>query len=218
MRKIRCPRCAVINMEEFTTFPFCAACGTRLPDARADESRIAWRRPIRSTLWAAIIGCSVLVLALSATNFFEARPNPSTSVQFQTQVPEIVQMGDVVSFRIRLDHKSDGVWVPNGFENITLRLPREVFQNFRLGSIQPAPDHSEKRGNAYYYYYTSLPLDTTIEIRMSPLRPGNLRLSAKMFGGIELPEEDHNQFSAVIQVMKRSTTTNNSAQSSRARH
>ncbi len=203
MRKIRCPRCAVINMEGFTTFPYCAACGTRLPDLHDDHSAMAWRRPLRSTLWAAIIGCAVLGLALYATNFFESVPRSGTSsVELEGSAPSTAELGEPFAVAIVLGRSPKAMaGRHSNFEDIILRLPRDLSKNFEVRSLQPAPERLEKRGNGHYYYYSSLPPDAIIQMMLFPLRVGKFEISAKMFTGSEL-QEKKNEFRTSVTVTK----------------
>jgi hypothetical protein len=208
MRKIRCPRCAVINMEGFTTFPYCAACGTRLPDTHDEHSHVGWRRPLRSALWAAIIGCAVLGLALYATNFFESTPTAAdtSSLVLYGRAPRTAPVGEEIQVPIVLDRASVTMGGRNlNYEAITLRLPRDLFDSFELRSLQPSPVKLEKRGNGYYYYYSSLPPDAIIHVTLLPLRTGVLEISAKMFSGSELQGSSNNEFQTFVTVTKKSS-------------
>jgi hypothetical protein len=205
MRKIRCPRCAVINMEGFTTFPYCAACGTRLPDSHDERTHVAWARPLRSTLWAAIIGCAVLGLALYATNFFEAAPNSDTSsLKIRGSAPRTARVGEQTLVSIFLSGAS-GVRAGRNlnYEDMKLRLPRDLFKNFELRSLEPAPDNVEKRGNGHYYHYSSLPHDSLIQVTLLPLKAGVFRISAEIFGGNELQNNKDHKFEESITVIER---------------
>lgn len=208
MRKIRCPRCAVINMEGFTTFPYCAACGTRLPDSHDDHSGMAWRRPLRSTLWAAIIGCAVLGLALYATNFFESAPKGSSSLVLYGRAPRIAHVGEQFQVPLVLDRARGATTERTAnLQDITLRLPRDLFKNFQLHSVQPVPDRLEQRGNGHYYHYTMLPNDGFIRVTLLPLRAGVFEVSAKILSGTQLQGDRDNEFQALVKVSKVSPQT-----------
>lgn len=199
MRKIRCPRCAVINMEGFTTFPYCAACGTHLPETTTEESRLLWRRPLSATLWATVVGLGILAVALSATRFFDSRPAADADIVLHGRAPRNAPVGAVVTVRLMLD-QTETVTArrTTAAAPFTLRVPANVFRAFRLQSIRPAPQRRDQRGNAYYFYYTSLSPDAVIQVRLVPLRPGAHQFVARVFGRSELHPQTTNQYRTVI--------------------
>jgi hypothetical protein len=208
MRKIRCPRCAVINMEGFTTFPYCAACGTRLPDLHDDHLALAWRRPLRSTLWAAIIGCAVLGLALYATNFFESAPKGASSLVLSGPMPIMARVGERFEVPLVLERAPAAMTQREAnLQDVTLRLPRDLFQKFRLHSLQPVPDRLEQRGTGHYYHYAVLPADGIIRVTLIPLRVGVFRISSKIISGTQLQGDRKNVFETSVKVTKASPQT-----------
>ena len=199
MRKIRCPRCAVINMEGFTTFPYCAACGTHLPETSTEESRLLWRRPLSATLWATVVGLGILAVALSSTRFFESRPAADANIVLHGRAPRNALVGAIVTVRLTLDQaQNTTARRATSKSPFTLRVPVNVFHAFRLQSIQPAPERRDQRGTAYYFYYTSLSPDAVIHVRLVPLRPGAHPFTARVFGRSELHPQTTNQYRTVI--------------------
>jgi hypothetical protein len=205
-------------MEGFTTFPYCAACGTRLPDTHDEHSHLGWSRPLRSTLWAAIIGCAVLGLALYATNFFESTPTAGTSsLVVYGRAPRMARVGEQIQVPIVLDRPPSVIGAHSGdYKDVTLRLPHDLFENFELRSLQPVPDSAEKRGNGLYYYYSSLPPDAIIRITMLPLRAGVFEVSAKVFSGSELQDNSTKKLQGDIsnEFQTKVTVTQSSSQRS----
>jgi hypothetical protein len=207
MRKIRCPRCAVINMEGFTTFPYCAACGTLLPDAANRDQRGAWRRPLRSTLWATVIGGTVLALALSATHFFEAPQAGNAALVVYGRAPRTITVGESFSIQLMLDRSKEGISAPNiPFKNLTVRLPDELLRNFRLRSVQPPPDAVEQRGNGHYYEYLSLPADAVIQISLVSRNQGLFGVPLRVLSDGDIQTEKSNEYYAVINVLQKSSS------------
>jgi hypothetical protein len=190
-------------MEGFATFPYCAACGTRLPDVYDDHAHTAWRRPLRSTLWAAVIGCAVLGLALYATNFFEAAPKEASSLIVAKSDSFTARVGEQIRVPLVLSRSPAAMSGNNQrLENVTLRLPRDLLKNFQLRSLEPAPDSHEKRGNGLYYRYSSLPEDAAIQVVLLPLRSGVFQVSAKVLSGAQLQDNRDNEFETSVNVTK----------------
>lgn len=177
MKKVVCPACGLVNLEKFVTYPHCAACGALLSSASAP--RLAWwKRPVRVTLWATILGlcCAALGIAgiLVAS---ETRRLEENQLVVYPQIPRRLRVGQIAHLRLGLDSIETTAGARGAFEALQLRLPRSLLKDFALISISPLPPRRTQRGGGLYFDFGRIERDQNIAIALRPLRSGNLRLS-----------------------------------------
>jgi len=173
MKKIRCPRCGVINLEKFVTFPHCAGCGSILPQvAEVAEALPVWRRPLGPLLWVSVLAGAVAGLVVTAT-MFESAPVEPGPVLVYGRAARNLYMGNELTISLTLD-TSDGI---PGHENdelkdVSLRLSRDTLEKFDFVSLSPSPDTVLRSGTGRYLQYSSLSRDTQMELTLRPREVG----------------------------------------------
>jgi hypothetical protein len=120
------------------------------------------------------------------------------------RAPRTIDVGEPFAIQLILDRTREGISAPTApFHNVTLRLPEELTQGFRVRSVQPAPDSVQQRGNGLYYSYASLPSDAVIQIMCVPLSAGIYGLSLRILADRQIQTEKSNEYYAVINVVKK---------------
>lgn len=180
MQKIRCPRCAVINLEKFVTFPRCAGCGVLLPETGSSPTLALWRRPVGSLLWASVVGCVAMGLVIVAT-VFEETPPPLGQLVVYGQGPRAARVGGLLVFRLTVDAVEEAsLREGRSLKNVSLRLPRDFFKKFRFVSLDPSPDEVTRSGFGRYFHYQTLPRETRLRLVVRAQQAGQYRLIASL--------------------------------------
>lgn len=185
MQKLRCPRCGVINLEKFVTYPQCAGCGSTLP--QPVELRVAfWRRRMSSWMWMALVGGALTGL-LIAVSLLQAPVETNEAVILYGHAARRGAVGDTVVLTLTADA------IPSRrnetLRDVRLRLPLEIFQTLRLISISPQPDEMTISGSSRYFSYRFLPRETNISLRLRAVAPGSQRFRATLYAAEHLPAD-----------------------------
>lgn len=179
MKKVVCPACGLINLERFVTFPHCAGCGAKLSEQPVPRASV-WRRPVGAPLWATIIGlCCAGLGVLGILTARETRRVEEKQLRAYVQLPRRVVVGRRTFLRIALDTTESAA--PNAddaapFEDVRLRFPRDLFENFALIKIWPAPDAITNAGSGRYFHFRRLAREQTLGILLRPRRAGTQRM------------------------------------------
>lgn len=185
---MRCPHCAVINLEGFITFPHCAGCGVLLPPLPPVEKK-AWRRPLRTALWTSLVGGLATFAAMMATRAIDTRAQNKSRVILSARRARAATVGRHLSLLLTLDTPNRQMTGEASLRALKIRVPREFFGNFRLISLQPQPDYIEKRGGGLYFAYREVPSGTQPHLLLMPLRAGNFDLEIKLFSDNQFQNE-----------------------------
>lgn len=192
MNKIVCERCGLVNLEKFVTFPHCAACGARLPQAPR-APLLWWRRPVRAPLWAGVIGlCCTALGALGLVITHETRRLEEKILVVYTTLPRQMDLGQNAIVQLLLDTvESDSRASTRPFEAVRLRVSRQTFRDFQMISISPPPSSRSMAGSGRYYMWQQLPRAQPIRLLVRPRQSGpqrrlHLMLFVRDFTPIEL--------------------------------
>ena len=181
MKKIRCARCSVVNLEGFVSYPNCAACGARLPEP-IEEKVAIWRRPLRTSVWASVLGVAILLVLLGAANWLRNDVETESRLVVMTQHQMSVRAGEPLPVALHVDavdiaaRQSDAP-----LRNVRLRIPLKTLQIFHLVNLQPVPDLVYDAGRARYFSYRRRERASEIVITMRALRLGRQKFQARLF-------------------------------------
>lgn len=172
MKKIRCPKCSVINLEGFVTYPNCAGCGAPLPHAETEGASF-YKRQVGPVAWATVLGVAIMGLIFVAAKAFEKPVRTPPRVVLMGRVPHDVRTGDVFSVTLRIDAIDSET--PAGTEplhDVRLRIPTELLQRFAFISLMPAPDSTANLGSGRYFVYNNMNRGSELQVKMRALRVG----------------------------------------------
>ena len=198
MKKVRCPQCAVINLDKFVTYPHCAGCGALLPQIETSADAVsAWRRPLGPLLWATIVGCAAIGL-IAAAVLLVPQPAESGKLIVYAQTQRITQVGNTLVVRLTIDSIGDTAARDDpALHGIKFRVPQEFFNKFALVSLEPRPDEVTNFGKGRYFYYGSLPRETQLRFTLRALQAGRHRLTTTIYAQQQLPTD----YLATIRVL-----------------
>lgn len=172
MKKVVCPACGLVNLERFVTYPHCAACGARLTDA-PDETVPLWKRPVSAPLWATAIGFCCVGLGLAGILAArETRVAEEKLLVVYVQTPQRLRVGQAGQLRLGLDAVEGGAVSRGLFQELQVRLPDALFENFTLLSIVPTPQNRIRRRNGVYLEFGRMERDQSIVIALRARRAG----------------------------------------------
>lgn len=175
MKKVRCPRCYVVNLERFVTFPYCAGCGARLPTGDGEAAaHSAWRRPLGVALWTSLFGVTLLAL-FAAVRVFEVPLSRTPDVSATGSAPHRVVVGDEFALRLNIE-AAEGTKRNQKLRAMQLRVLQSSLEDLTLLEIQPPPDAIVDRGNARYLEYSTFSADHTVNLRLRATQPGHRSL------------------------------------------
>ena len=188
MKKIRCARCSVVNLEGFVSYPNCAACGARLPEV-VEEKVAIWRRPLGTSVWASILGVAILLVLLGAASWLRNDVETESRLVVMTQHQVSAQAGEPFTLALHIDavdiaaRQSDAP-----LRNVRLRIPLKTNLRFQLVNLQPVPDLVYDAGRARYFSYNRRERASEIKITMRALRLGRQRLQARLYSEDQISE------------------------------
>jgi hypothetical protein len=193
MKKIRCPRCGVINLEKFVTYPHCAGCGSVLPEVtEAAEHLPIWRRPLGPLLWVTVIAGAVVALVVAAT-MFERPPVELGRVVVYGRAVRNLSLDRELTIYLALDTMDAMPTQQNEMLNdVSLRLSREILEKFEFVSIAPPPDNVLRAGTGRYLLYDALPRETQVELTLRPREVGIHTISISVFARDRDPAVPYN--------------------------
>lgn len=207
MKKVVCPACGLINLEKFVTFPHCAACGARLSGESAPRTTV-WKRPVSAPLWATILGlCCAGLGVLGILTARETRRVEPKPLRAYVQLPRRLTVGQKSWLRIAIEttdaDATRGAESAAPFEDVNLRFPRELLENFALVLISPKPDAIRSAGSGRYFSFRRLEREQSLGILLRPRRAGTQRMSLTIDARNCLPLELRGIFEVSAAPQKR---------------
>ena len=143
MKKIVCPRCGVVNLEKFVTFPHCAGCSALLPNARAPRRASVWRRPLRAGFWAGLVGIAMAgAVALSFSPSETRESHEPQKLIVYAQLARQARLGEVVVCQLGIDSAGNGA-ENSVLHDVSWRLARSSERDWRVVSVSPLSDASD---------------------------------------------------------------------------
>lgn len=192
MKKIRCARCSVVNLEGFVSFPYCVACGGLL-ETDKEEILPLWRRPLRTAVWASLLGIAILILALVAANGLRHDIEDESHIIVLTPRQTQVRAGEPFMMNLRVEAMDPaGRYSEEPLRGVRLRIVIKTLRRFQLVQIMPQPDQVYTVGPARYYNYDKLERGTHLTLVLRALRLGRQPFAARLYSD--------NQTSAPIEV------------------
>jgi len=186
MQKIRCPRCGVVNLEKFVTFPQCVGCGSTLPVPSASPTPF-WRRPLGAFLWVSVIGVALIGLVIAASFLSTPVENEAQLIVYGS-APRRVKVQQTVVVKMTIDGvRENRLQQRAPLQNVKLRLPRTLFNKFAFVSLDPKPDVVSTTAGGRYFHYNSLPRQTTLKLRLYARSGGQHRAQAAIYSDTYLP-------------------------------
>ena len=175
MKKVRCPRCLVVNLERFVTFPYCAGCGARLPVGESEAApHPAWRRPLGVLLWTSLFSVTLLGLFV-AVRVFEVPLSRAPDVSATGSAPRRVVVGEAFALRLNVE-AAEGTKRDATLRAMQLRVLQSSLKDLIVLEIQPQPNAIVDRGRARYYEYTSFSAGDAVTLKMRATQSGHRSL------------------------------------------
>lgn len=204
MKKVVCPACGLVNLEKFVTFPHCAACGALLSSDFSERAPI-WKRPVNALLWATILGlcCAGLGVAgiLAAR---ETRRSEEKSLIVYVQTPRHLSVGQSGQLLVALDSVETATATAREFDDLQLRFPLALLQDFAPISISPRPRRQIARGQGMYLEFGHIERDQPLSLTLRPRRAGTQRFTLSLLARDFAPFEWRGTF----RVSPRAATRN----------
>lgn len=181
MKKIRCARCSVVNLEGFVSFPNCVACGARL-EIGAEEKLPLWQRPLRTAVWASLLGAAILISALVVANGLRHDYENKERIVVLTPRQTQVRAGDPFDMVLRIEALDvNQPQNEDALHGVRLRVATNTFQRFQLLKMEPQPDETFEVGRASYFSYQSLKRGSQITLTLRALRLGRQQFTARVY-------------------------------------
>lgn len=185
MQKIRCPRCGVVNLEKFLTYPQCAGCGSTLPAPK--PAAPYWKRPLGALLWVPLVG-AVFAGLVTATSLLISPEENNARVIIYGNASRRVAVNQTVVVTMTLDTVAETRLQRRApLQNVKLRLPQTLFENFAFVSLEPRPDETLKTPGGRFLQYRELPRETMLRLRLYALNPGRHRVRADFYADDHAP-------------------------------
>lgn len=177
MKKVLCLTCGLVNLDKFTTYPHCAACGAHLPEIPVPRWRTFWTQPLRPLTWATIVGVAVAMLGVMVGSVVrDTRDTTPKLLVVYLQVPHTTARNGLVAVRFTLDSTEGNP--AQTFETVRLRLTRELEENFQLVDLQPSPQGHEDSAVGQSFTWSSLDRVSDLRLTLKPRRSGKLQFKA----------------------------------------
>ena len=201
MKKVRCPRCGVINLEKFVTFPYCAGCGALLPPV-PETTLPLWRRPLKPLFWVTTVGCAAAALLAATMSFKSAPPEPGHIIIYGL-IPHYTTVGRQITLRLTVDTIESPTAHDQVLNNVRLRLAGQWLKKFKMIAIDPSPDDTTVGGSARYFHFQSLTRNTPLKLTVQALQPGHHRLKAVIYADQQYPGEYRSSITVAPQRAKK---------------
>ncbi len=188
MKKIRCPHCAVVNLEKFVTYPHCAGCGALLTkETPPRRTWIAWRRPLGPILWATVLCCAAAG-AVGAAMMLR-RPAVMGQMVVYGQTLRHVTVGGTLRLSLTMDAIGGSARENSLLQTVTVRFDKDFLQNFSLVEIDPAAQSETGLGSGQYFVFEQLPREKQIDFQFKARRAGRYKLRAHIRADSQLPTD-----------------------------
>jgi len=178
VKKVVCARCELVNLDTFPAFPFCEACGARLPSLPRFGWRGPLRRPILPLVCAVVLGGSVSLLAFVSVGLAHdpnEREGGALIAFGQGMRDPQNPRARLWTFVIRPADPNDS----QPIRNLSLRLPSQDAQLWRVSVVSPPSNHVEKRGKGRYFAWNNLG-KPTVQLRVVPPTSGPSGRAARL--------------------------------------
>ncbi len=216
MKKVRCPRCYVVNLERFVTFPYCAGCGAHLPTGKDEAAHhSAWRRPLGVALWTSLFGVTLLAL-FAAVRVFDVPFAQTPDVSATGSAPRRVIVGDEFALRLTIE-PSEGTKEGQTLHAMQLRVLQSSLAGLTLLEIQPPPDAIVERGQARYFEYATFSVEQPVRLRLRATKPGHRSLQIQFLVENQLQGAPIFVFDVTPRAASRGSTSKDESSSKQAR-
>jgi hypothetical protein len=186
MRKIRCPHCAVVNLEKFVTYPHCAGCGALLTkDAPARQNWTAWRRPLGPILWATVLCCAAAA-AVGAAMMLR-RPAVMGQMVIYGQTMRNVSVNGTLLLSLTMDSIGGSTRETSPLNNVTIRFDKSFLQDFTVTNIDPPAPAEMTSGNGHYFVFKELTRETQVNFTFKALHAGRYKLRTRVNADSQQP-------------------------------
>lgn len=185
MKKIRCPHCAVVNLEKFVSYPHCAGCGALLTEASPPRVPwAAWKKPLGPLLWATVAGLAGAAAVGAA--MLLTRPVALGQMRVEGQIMRHVSVGQSVTLWLTLDAIGNR---GREFKNVSVRLNRDAMQHFVFESSEPKAQSQSRAGSGQYFAFAPLARQSQIGLSLRAVRAGQVKLRASVRADNHLPAD-----------------------------
>lgn len=182
MKKIRCARCSVVNLEGFVSFPYCVACGALLAVDNEEEKLPVWRRPMRTAVWTSLLGLAILLVAVVAANGLRHDVEDEAHIIVLTPRQTQVRAGEPFLMRLRVEAMDPaGRASDEPLRGVRLRIVLKTLRRFQLVEIMPTPDEEYSIGQGRYYAYRKLERGSQLTLVLRALRLGRQQFAARLY-------------------------------------
>lgn len=177
-RKISCAACGLVNLDRFVSFPFCAACGARLPQISAPGWLEIWKKPVPILLWAVPVGVGILILATLTFGIAHDRRDSSLGLlSVPARIPQKGVIGSTLIFRFEPEPVENAKGA--SLQNVRLRLSATLTRNFWVVGLSPTPQKRQTQGSGLYFFWPQLRAGQNLILRLRPKKTGRF---ATQFG------------------------------------
>ena len=187
--RFTCASCGLVNLDRFLSFPFCAACGARLPENQTPRLLEKMRRPVPTLWWALTVGSGILTLATLAFGILLEKRGPDIGrLTVAAQIPHKAHFNQV--FQVKLGAEPVENDKPASFKNLNLRLSETLKRDFEIVALTPAPQSRQTQGSGVYYFWPKLRVGQSLTMRLKPKKIGRFSIQfgvyAQNYEGFEV--------------------------------
>jgi hypothetical protein len=161
----------VINLEGFVTYPYCAGCGSKLPEEQVAEHVPFWRTPVRSGVWASVVGVALLGTILASAKVLTTTAPDDMQIVLIGTTQQFVTAGEPFTVDMRIEAMGD-TRLEGGtpLRKVRLRFPLKDTKRFEVLEVLPTPDDTYLSGRARYFEWKTLRQGETVSLRLRALR------------------------------------------------
>ncbi len=176
MNKVVCATCGLVNLQTFPSFPFCEACGTRLPSPR----RLGWKgklqknRPALPIMWAIVVGAGVAILALltvDLTRETDELDRGRLAIEAQSASDPRDPRATIWTLVLHPLNAGD----KDALRGVRLRLDLKEQQRWDVSLVSPRPSQIQVLGSGRHFSWLVLPRGTEIRMRLKAPAPSSAR-------------------------------------------
>jgi len=166
VKKVVCARCELVNLDTFPAFPFCEACGARLPSLRRFGRRGPRRPLVLPFVGAVVVGAGVLVLVLLSVGLArDPRPlEGGALIAFGQGAPDPQVAGaQLWTFVFRSSDPGD----KEPIRDLRLRLSLHDVTLWHISIVSPSPDATLQSGKGRHFDWGHL-ASPAVRLRLTP--------------------------------------------------